>query len=204
MPMSQPPPPLATDPEARVARLAVQLVALAETLGLLPLSTASPADRDQIDAALNAFAEVGIGRTPVALGNRVAPDGLLQLLTEVLAAIEESPLPQFEWPSLTQIFGDELLARLVGVSLSSVHRYRNGERTTPDVAAARLHLLALITADLAGSYNDFGIRRWFQRPRSVLGGVSPAEVLSGDWSPDDDGAQEVRRLGASLLASPAT
>lgn len=197
-------PRLITESEARVARLAVQLVTLAETVGVVPRSTGSGVDRDQVDAALSAFARVGVARSGSALRNTATPDDLSRLLAEVLSAIEESPLPQYEWPSLSEVFGDDLLAKLVGVSLSSVHRYRSGERTTPDETASRLHHLALITADLAGSYNDIGIRRWFQRPRAALRGVSPSDVLSVDWSSDDASVQEVRALAASLLASSAT
>lgn len=189
---------------AGVARLAVRLVALAETLDLVPKSTESGVDRDQIDAALRAFAREGVGRRDITLRERTTPEDLSMLLADVLAAVEESPLPQHEWRTLPELLGDDLLSSLVGVSLSSVHRYRSGERRTPDATAGRLHLLALITADLAGSYNDFGIRRWFLRRRSTLGGLSPAEVLSADWSPEDDRVHEVRALAASLLASSAT
>lgn len=122
----------------------------------------------------------------------------------MLAAVEESPLPQYEWASLGKGLGDDLLARLVGVSVSSVHRYRNGQRSTPERTAARLHTIALTTADLAGSYNEFGVRRWFQRPRTALGGRSPADAFSADWSPDDERVREVRALARSLLGSPAT
>jgi hypothetical protein len=196
--------PLITQSEAQVAYLAVRLVVLAETLGLLPRSAESGMHREQIDDALKAFARAGIGRRGAALGRQGTPEHLAMLLRDVLSAAEESPLPQYEWASLAEGLGDDLLARLVGVSVSSVHRYRNGERSTPDGTAARLHVVALITADLAGSYNDYGVRRWFQRTRTTLGGLSPADVLSADWSPDDEHVREVRALAASLLGSPAT
>jgi hypothetical protein len=125
-------------------------------------------------------------------------------LQEVLAAFEDSPVPQHEWVPLTSLLGDEALARLVGTSVSSVHRYRNGSRPTPDDVAARLHTVAMIVSDLAGSYNDFGIRRWFQRRRSALGDSTAAEILAGNWSPDDEPVQEVRSLAQALLGSPAT
>jgi hypothetical protein len=70
--------------------------------------------------------------------------------------------------------------------------------------AARLHFLALVVGDLAGSYNEVGIRRWFERPRSLLGGEPPAKRLEGDWDPDDEGPARVRALAAALLSSPAT
>lgn len=113
-------------------------------------------------------------------------------------------MPEHEWGPLAELLGDDLLAKLVGVSVSSVHRYRNRERLTPDEVAARLHAVALITADLAGSYNELGIRRWFHRTRSALGGVAPAEVLSGAWDPDEERVRSVRALAGALLGSPAT
>ena len=197
-------PRLITESEARVARLAVRLVTLAETFGLVPRSVGGGVDLDQVDEALSAFARAGVGRSESALRNTATPEDLSRLLAEVLSAVEESPLPRYEWQALSDVFGDDLLAKLVGVSVSSVHRYRNGERTTPDETASRLHVLALITADLAGSYNDFGIRRWFQRPRSALGGRSPGNILSGAWSPEDASVQDVCALAAALLASSAT
>jgi hypothetical protein len=64
--------------------------------------------------------------------------------------------------------------------------------------AARLHWLAMVVADLAGAYNNFGIRRWFERPRSQLQGKSPRQVLGNAWSPDDEAASRVRALASVL------
>ncbi|MCY4626684.1 MAG: DUF2384 domain-containing protein, partial [Acidobacteria bacterium] len=69
---------------------------------------------------------------------------------------------------------------------------------------ARLHFLALVAGDLAGAYNEIGVRRWFDRKRSALGGKTPAEVLAGDWSAEDDGPERVRELAGALSFSPAT
>jgi hypothetical protein len=190
--------------DAQVAHLALRLVILAETFGLLPPSGHRGVDGDRVVDALDAFADVGIGRHGAALAPHVAPDRLGDVVREALAAVEESPLPEHEWAPLGDVLGDDLLAGLVGTSVSSVHRYRSGERPTPDAVAARVHVVGLITADLAGSYNDFGVRRWFRRERSALGGASPADVLSADWTPDDDRVREVRALAGALLGSPAT
>lgn len=112
--------------------------------------------------------------------------------------------PQQQWPAMVDVLGRGLLAELVGVSPSSLHRYRTGQRPTPGRVAARLHFLAVVTSDLNGSYNDFGVRRWFRRSRSALGGRSPTDLLSGDWDPEDEGAREVRELAASLHAPAAS
>lgn len=121
-------------------------------------------------------------------------------------ALEVSAAPAAEWPAMRTVFGDEMLGRLLGISDASMRRYASGERSTPDEAAGRLHWLALLVADLAGAYNDFGIRRWMQRPRVQLDGSSPWQLLGENWSPDSAEAQRVRALAAVLSGpqAPAT
>ena len=77
-------------------------------------------------------------------------------------------------------------------------------RETPDPVAARVHLLTLVVDALAGGYNAFGIRRWFERVRAQLGGRTPRELLRGDWRPEDDGPQRVLQLAEELAAAGAT
>ena len=113
-------------------------------------------------------------------------------------ALEASATPSAEWPSMREVFGDEALVDLLGVGASSLRRYASGERATPDDVAARLHWLAMVVADLAGAYNNFGIRRWFERPRSQLDGKSPRQMLGAAWSPDDPAAARVRALASVL------
>jgi uncharacterized protein (DUF2384 family) len=105
---------------------------------------------------------------------------------------------------MRELLGDEMLEKLLGVSRQSIHRYSSGERATPQEVAERLHVLALIVSDLAGSYNEFGIRRWFGRPRSQLGGRSPSVVLKRGFRPDDDDIRRVRGLAAALVGAGAT
>ena len=118
----------------------------------------------------------------------------------MLSAIDDSPIPQAEWGPLSEFLGEELPA-LLGISASSLTRYRSGERTTPDVVAARLHVIAQVVSDLTGSYNDFGVRRWFGRPRQALDGCAPNSILSGDWAPDDPDVARVRALAQALLGA---
>jgi transcriptional regulator with XRE-family HTH domain len=126
------------------------------------------------------------------------------LLTAVVEALEASPIPRFEWKGLARLLDDEQLAALLNVSSSSLKRYESGERATPDAVAARLHFLALVVSDLAGSYNDVGIRRWFKRKRTRLDGRSPEQVLVGDWEPEDARATAVRELARELVSMSAT
>ena len=53
------------------------------------------------------------------------------------------PTPASEWHGVNRVLGGDVLARLLGISSSSVRRYLSGSRATPDEIAARLHFLAL-------------------------------------------------------------
>lgn len=119
-------------------------------------------------------------------------------LDQLAQVLEDSPSPHTEWPAMRQTLGDELLAALLGISLSSLRRYGAGERETPDDTAARLHWLAMVVSDLAGGYNALGMRRWFERPRAQLAGRSPRAALGTGWQPDDAAARQVRALAAAL------
>jgi hypothetical protein len=45
------------------------------------------------------------------------------------------------------------------------------------------------------------MRRWFERPRHQLGGLSPRLTLGDAWGVDDDAAQRVRALAAALTGA---
>ena len=107
-------------------------------------------------------------------------------------------------PAMIELFGVERLATLLGISVASLRRYAGDQRPTPDVVAARLHVLARIVAELRGAYSEVGVRRWFERVRSQLGGRSPDSFLSGDWDPDGADSERVLALARSLTGSPAT
>jgi hypothetical protein len=128
-------------------------------------------------------------RTPARLGRAIDRLG---------HALEQSPLPERELAQLLDVFEVDELATLIGTAPVSVRRYAGGARSVPDAVAARVHWLALVSADLAGAYNRLGIRRWFERPRSQLAGRSPRQALRRGWSPDDSPAQQVRELAAAL------
>jgi hypothetical protein len=102
------------------------------------------------------------------------------------------------------VFDPDELAALLQVSVSSLKRYQSGDRATPDTIAARLHFLALLVGDLAGSYNEIGIRRWFHRKRTQLDGRPPAALLKAEWDPDDEGPARVRELARELVSFSAT
>jgi len=122
-----------------------------------------------------------------------------QKVRELNAVLSRSPAPATEWISVRQMLDDEPLADLARISRTSLRRYANGERITPQRVAERLHWIAMVIADLAGSYNEFGIRRWFERPRSQLNGRSPRQLLNGDWTPSSTEALRIKALSAALV-----
>jgi hypothetical protein len=122
----------------------------------------------------------------------------VRMLSELSRVLEESPAPSIEWRPMRALFGEQELAALLGTSRQSVGRYAKGARATPDDIADRLHWLAMVVSDLAGGYNDFGIRRWFHRPRAALGGRSPRQALGRNWSSISESARKVRALAAAL------
>ena len=174
------------------------VVAYAETVGLVEVSREAGVTVADFNRVLRALAAAGVVRRVEPLRVPAPAAAFLRAVEIALDAIEVSPLPSLEWAAMCGVL-DSLLPELVGVSTSSVTRYRTGERSTPDAVAARLHTVTLIASDLSGSYNDFGVRRWFLRPRQALGGKAPAQVLVGDWGPDDPAVMEVRALAASLV-----
>jgi hypothetical protein len=193
------------DPEI-VAR-AASAISVAEAMGLVDVADrAAPLTYDAIRAAADRVAAAGIGRQVAATlrAAEAAPAKVATLLERLEGAMRESPSPATEWPRLESILGADLLGRLVGVSPASVRRYREGERATPDDVAARLHFLALVVADLLGTYNEIGVRRWFDRRRERLGGRAPSAILHRAWAPEDPGARDVRDLARALVTFSAT
>jgi hypothetical protein len=188
---------------ARKVRLAA---VRAHAMGLMPAdSMADGVAAEDLLAVLVRLQGAGIGRGYVRETAAVyGEEALSEWLDELLDALEQSPVPETEWSTLDPLFGAERLAELLGISAVSLRRYASGARGTPDDVAARLHFVALVVGDLAGSYNDIGVRRWFERKRSQLGGKAPEQLLRGRWDPDAAGPRAVRALAASLLGTPAT
>ena len=122
---------------------------------------------------------------------------MIVAIKKTSAALNETHVPDREWRAVKRVLGLESMAQLMGVSVSSARRYFVGTRTTPDAVAARLHFLAVVLGHLAGAYEDVGIRRWFHRPRKLLNGNTPAQLLEGDWDPTDDEPRQVRELAAA-------
>lgn len=182
----------------------------ADAMGLLPKhqTPVKRLDLSELARLLAYVRSAGIAQQPIMdLANAKgadAADRLADLLERVNEALLQSPSPAQEWPRSETILGPDLLSRLLGISESSLRRYRSRQRPTPDDVANRLHFLALVTSDLVGAYNDIGVRRWFDRSRPQLDGKAPAALLKGTWRPEDPGPTRVRELAEALSASPAT
>jgi len=164
-------------------------------------------DSDDLMRLVNRVREAGIARGPgLRLDNVEAPSvaEAEALLHVVVEALEASPVAKYEWPAVSRVLEPEALASLLNISVSSLRRYLSGERDTPDDVAARLHHLALVIGDLAGAYNEVGVRRWFERPRTALDGRRPSALLEGDWAPEEPGPTAVRDLARSLVAFSVT
>lgn len=195
------------DPE--IAYTAIRALIRADAMGLLSESFTRLDDSAMKELRAGMVA-AGVGQsfreelTTFLHFGRDEISRLHSALKKSIEALEQSPVPDREWQSVRDVLGLELLTGLLNVSEPSARRYSSGVRNTPDAVAARLHFLALLVGDLAGTYNDIGIRRWFERPRSHLGGDTPAQALGADWSPEDDGAQCVRSLARALATFPAT
>jgi uncharacterized protein (DUF2384 family) len=176
--------------EPGMARLAVDVIVRASAMGLLEGITVRSLERDVVLEVVRRIAAAGVGSMVVG---EMGP-----MLERVGEALEASAVPEKEWPRLVELLGVDGLGEIVGVSGSSVRRYAAGERRTPEDVAVRVHFIALVVGDLSGTYNEYGIRRWFKRPRSVLEGRAPADLLGEGWDPDGEGPRKVRDLARSL------
>src|SRR2546425_6434810 len=194
-------------PPAELRRLLFEASRRAEAMGLIPSDAVTDAEPATVRLLASRVRRAGIAAAAAdQLHNVEAPSDadVAGLLKTLIAALEASPVPKFEWGGLGRVFAPEDLSALINVSVSSLKRYQSGERDTPDDVAARLHFLALVVGDLAGSYNVIGVRRWFQRKRSLLDGRAPVALLKGHWDPDDEGPMRVRQLARELVSLSAT
>ena len=189
----------------RLAFQAVTALGRADAMGLLPADEhIHTLDLISFRKAVRHILRAGIARNIQLDLTDASGSNLERTLEHLNIALEESPVPEFEWNRLAEVLGLELLGRLLGISATSIRRYRANARTTPDEVAERLHFLSLIVGDLAGAYNEIGMRQWFERKRSQLDGRTPLDFLKGRWKPAQPGPRRVQDLARALVASPAT
>ena len=186
--------PTLIDPAIRLLRRALALGLLGdnERVDRLDLELVRRIAREASAAGIGQDAAVAL------LHGDSGANRLAALIERLDDSLTESPLPDREVPELLRVFDREHLALLTGTSGVSLGRYLAGSRKWPDELATRIHWLALVLSDLAGAYNDFGVRRWFERERTQLDGRSPRQVLGTEWDPASPDVERVRRLAASL------
>lgn len=182
---------------------AIGLLRRALALGLLrDRERIERLDLDLLRGIAREASSAGIGHdAALSLFDRPTPARLGSAIARLDDALAGSPMPQRELAQLGDVIELDQLAGLVGTSEVSLRRYAAGTRSVPDEIAARIHWLALVAADLAGAYNPIGVRRWFERPRSQLGGRAPRQLLRGGWSPEDSAVQRVRELAAAVAGA---
>jgi hypothetical protein len=193
--------PFRSDPA--LASHAMRLLARAEYVGCLPQRPTSVLNSALIASVARCMRDAHI---PVWLPMDSKPTTAGELHKAIDAMneqLEMSPVPHGEWGPAMTALGEDLLAQLLTVSVSSVRRYSSGERETPQAVAERLHVVALLLADLAGSYNEYGVRRWFTRPRAQLGGRRPIDLFVSDFDADSADARSLQQLAASLVGAGA-
>jgi hypothetical protein len=187
--------------------LSAALGLVRRALGLGLLSDRAPIERldlELIRSIAREASDEGVGRdAAIALIEQgdASSARLETLITRLDGALAESPMPDRELRELLRVYDHDALAALLGTSVASLRRYAAATRTVPDAVAERIHHVALVTTDLAGSYNQFGLRRWWERPRAPLDGRSPRAALGRDWDPDGPEATAVADLARSLVGS---
>src|SRR5437763_9429725 len=184
----------------RIVFQAVTALGRADAMGLLPADEhIGTLDISSFRKALRHIHRAGIARNiQLELSDDASESSLERTLEHLNLALEESPAPEFEWNRLTDVLGLELVSRLLGISPSSIRRYKAAARTTPDDVAERLHFLSLVVGDLSGAYNEIGIRQWFERKRAQLDGRTPLEWLKIRWKPTQPGPRRVQNLARAL------
>ncbi len=142
---------------AQAASLALSLVARAQTMGFVP-TREGPVELDQefLEELAELLRRRGVATVATASLTRAMQAEplddveLIDALRATLDAVDASPHPEGEWAPARELLGDELLARLLRISASSLRRYAAGDRRTPDEVAWRLHLLARLTRACRG------------------------------------------------------
>jgi hypothetical protein len=184
---------------------ATRFLRRADAMGLLdgPIAELSPEVVRRVARTLSKRGLVSDLAARLA-GPTPSRDEFVRYLDAAMHALDESPVPAAELTKLNTILGHEVLAEILEISPASLQRYQSGDRETPDVVADRAHFLTSIIAALEGTYNEFGVRRWFERPRSAFNGRSARQLLSRRWNSNDETARRIRDAAESLQQLGAT
>src|SRR5215203_5298940 len=114
------PVPGAADP---TRRLMFEAARRADAMGIADEDRVQEWDLPAVRRLAERARAAGIGRTPAAALADVETSGpgeVDTMLRLLITALEQSPVPQFEWPSVSRVFEPEQLAQLLGISVSSL------------------------------------------------------------------------------------
>src|SRR5919201_1549549 len=123
-----------------VPRLLFEAVRRAEAMGLIEPGAVTRGDADAVRHLAARVRRAGIAASAADHLNNVAaptPEEVTGVLEMMIAALEASPVPKFEWGGLARVFPADELGALLNVSASSLKRYQSEERATPEAVAAR-------------------------------------------------------------------
>ncbi len=190
-----------------ISFLAINITVKAKTLQLVD------ADLDTLNLDVADFTRVLQRLNSVGLRTEIpfevifefSPEKIEDELMRLRAAVENTPLPYQDLTALLKIFDLSELGVLLEVETPELKKVL--EKATVSLskdAQMRAHFLAMIVADLSGSYTNFGIKKWFSRKRSKLQDRSPFELLERNWKPDDERVLQIRKLAESLVGMGAT
>lgn len=184
---------------------ATRFLRRADAMGLLhePIEELSAVTLRRVARSLS---KRGLARDLAALLSGPTPSHaeLARYLDAATAALEESPVPAAELSKLSSVLGSDRVCELLEISPASLQRYQRGEREAPDDVADRAHFLTSVIAALEGTYNEFGIRRWLERPRSVFDGRTARQLLGRRWTSGSDATRRILDAAESLEHLGAT
>jgi hypothetical protein len=187
--------------DPQVAYQAARVLGHLEAMGLLP-DTREITDlnvgllRGALENASEAGLPVDLVQFDIGLKG---PSSLPEYLDTLEATVENNPTTT-ELPSVAMWLGPDLSSDLVGIARSSLNRYLTNRRSVPDEVAWRAHQTCLLIGDLAGSYNEVGMRRWMTRGRRELDGMTPIDAVNKAEDPIEALAG-LRRLTVGLGSS---
>src|SRR2546422_338676 len=111
--------------QADISSLAFGLLARGQTMGFLPRDTPAEIhlDRAFLERLGRELTSAGIAAGSLARLDGATGPELETVLRETTAAVDASPNPKGEWKTARGLLGDDLLARMLRISASSLRRY---------------------------------------------------------------------------------
>lgn len=107
-----------------------------------------------------------------------------------------------ELRTLDDVLGKKLCRKLLGLKQEKLTYYQNHPNKMSNRLKRRVDILSTIVRCLVGSYNFRGVRRWFKRPRTKLGGKTPGELfIAGRGNPNNQEVKKILSLAQGLAGT---